>query len=149
MNNAREVSNAGYKAWADHDIDGMMALIAEDAVFRGPGEPGGHTVRGHAAIRAMANEQMAAWPDERLEIRRQVVEGDFVVTELVSTSTHKGEVTLATGEKVAATGRTIVQKFVEINHVVDGKVVECTSYYDRHDLLRQLGQLEGALATAT
>lgn len=148
MSGAREIVSQSYKAWAEHDVDGFMALFAEDALLRGPGEPGGHEIRGRAAIRAMVEEQMAAFPDERFEIRRQLVDGDFVVTESVSTSTHKAEVTLATGEKIPGTGRTIVQEMVAIDHVVNGKIVDSVSYYDRYDLLRQMGQLPAPTAVA-
>lgn len=139
MSGARDIVNQSIKAWSAHDVDGFMALVAEDAVFRGPGEPGGHELRGHAAIRAMVENMIAAWPDENLEIRRQLVDGNVVVTEAVSTSTHSAELTLATGEKVPATGRTVVHKEVMIDHVVNGKIVDSVAYYDRHDLLRQLG----------
>src|ERR1700737_2706956 len=129
MSGARETVNQSIKAYADGDLDGFMALVAEDAVFRGPGGPGGHEVRGRAAIRAMVANQMAAWPNDNYEIRRQFVDGDVVVTEGVSTSTHKAELTLATEESVY------------IDHVVDGKIVDSVAYYDRHALLTQMGLL--------
>jgi ketosteroid isomerase-like protein len=141
MSGAREIVNQSIKAYANRDLDGFMALVAEDAVFRGPGGPGGHEVRGRAAIRAMVANQMAAWPSDNYEIRRQFVDGDVVVTEGVSTSTHKAELTLATGEKVAATGRTVTEESVYIDHVVDGKIVDSVAYYDRHALLTQMGLL--------
>jgi ketosteroid isomerase-like protein len=141
MSSARETVNQAIKAHADGDLDGFMALVAEDAVFRGPGGPGGHEVRGRAAIRAMVENEMAAWPARNYEIRRQFVDGDAVITEVFSTSTHQAELTLATGEKVAATGRTVTEEAVYIDHVVDGKIVDSVAYYDRHALLIQMGLL--------
>ena len=141
MSGAREIVNQSIKAYTNRDVDGFMAVVAEDAVFRGPGGPNGHEVRGRVAIRAMVENQMAAWPDDNYEILRQFVDGDVVITEGVSTSTHKAELTLATGEKVAATGRKVSQQGVYIDRVADGKIVDSVAYYDRHALLSQMGLL--------
>jgi ketosteroid isomerase-like protein len=72
---------------------------------------------------------------------RRYVDGDTVITEVRSTATQSGPLTLATGERVEATGRTLRERGVYIDRVVDGKIVEETAYYDRHTVLEQLGQL--------
>ncbi len=118
-----------------------MALVAEDAVFRGPGGIDGHEVRGHQAIRAMAEAFELAYPDMQVDLHHRYVDGETVITEVTSTATHSGPITLATGERLEATGRRLRERAVYIDRVVDGKIVEETTYYDRHTVLEQLGQL--------
>jgi steroid delta-isomerase-like uncharacterized protein len=141
MTDPRTVVEQSDKATAEHDVDAFMALVAEDAVFRGPGGVDGHEVSGHAAIRAMAEAFELAYPDMQVEVHRRYVDGDTVITEVRSTATQSGPLTLATGERVEATGRTLRERGVYIDRVVDGKIVEETAYYDRHTVLEQLGQL--------
>jgi hypothetical protein len=141
MANAREIVNKAIEAYRERDIDAIMALTADDAVLRGPGGVDGSELRGHAAIRADAEEGFASAPNAEFEVLRQVAEGDTVVTEFKMTRTHTGPVTLATGEKIDATGRRIRQTMVSIDRVADGKIVETTMYYDRHSVLVQLGLL--------
>lgn len=148
MADPRAILEQTDRAIATHDVDAFMALVAEDAVFRGPGGPEGHELKGHAAIRALMEQMMAAYPNAEFEVVRRFVDGDTVISEVKSTMTHTGSLTLATGEKVEGTNRTVRGQELYIDHVVDGKIVEETAYYDRHALLQQLGQLPSPAATA-
>lgn len=144
MTDPRTVIEQADTATAAHDVDGFMALVADDAVFRGPGGVDGYEVRGHEAIRAMAESFEVAYPDMKVEVRGRYVDGDTVVSEVLSTATHTGPITLATGGRLEATGRTLRERSVYIHRVVNGKIVEETVYYDRHTVLEQLGQLPTA-----
>jgi steroid delta-isomerase-like uncharacterized protein len=148
MTDPRTVLEQSDKATAARDVDAFMALVAEDAVFRGPGGTDGHEVTGHAAIRKMVEAFQVAYPDMQFEVHRRFVDGDTVITEMRSTATHTGPITLATGERVEATGRTLRERAVFIDRVVNGKIVEETVYHDRHTLLEQLGQLPTTAAVA-
>jgi steroid delta-isomerase-like uncharacterized protein len=149
MSDPRTVIEEADKALLAHDIDAYMALVAEDAVFRGPGGRDGREDRGRDAIRAIVQSFEVAYPESHFEVVRRFVDGDTVITEYTSTATQSGPLTLATGETVEPSGKTIVERQVSIDRVVDGKIVEETVYYDRHTVLEQLGKLPAPATTAS
>jgi ketosteroid isomerase-like protein len=134
----RTVVTAAFEAWDRKDLDGVMARYADNVVIRGPG---GTRVEGADAARQMFGTLLGAYDSEHSEVVHQFVDGDFVISELREITVHNGELNLATGEHVSPTGRTVTQEIVFIDHVVDGKIVEETAYFDRHEFLQQIGQL--------
>jgi ketosteroid isomerase-like protein len=66
-------------AWGDHDLEGSLALVAEDGVFESTGPaPDGVRAEGRAAIRAA---WQAIFDDtaSRFEVEETIVAGDRVV----------------------------------------------------------------------
>lgn len=61
----------------------------------------------------------ATYPDYTMKILRQFQDGDTVISEFIMTGTHKG-VYLG----IAPTGKTISISGVDIDRVIDGKIVE-------------------------
>ncbi len=59
------------------------------------------------------------YPDLRLEVVRQIVEGELVVSEVVMRGTHRGE-----WLGIAPTGKPVVVTAVNIDRVVNGRIVE-------------------------
>ncbi len=59
------------------------------------------------------------YPDMRLTIEQQIAEGDWVVTRVTMRGTHLGE-----WMGMAPTGETIEATAVNIDRVVDGRIVE-------------------------
>lgn len=132
------------KAYQARDVDGVMATYADDIVVRTPG--GGHAA-GKAAVRDLTERLIAAYGDIKSEVLHRFVDGEYVISELRDVRVHTGELTLASGEQLAPTGKTITQEAVFIHRVVSGKIVKETWYYDRHEFLEQIGQLpQGAQA---
>jgi len=74
---------------------------------------------GHDGMTAHVQGVRATYPDLRLEIGRQVAEGEMVVTEIVATGTHRGE---WLGMK--PTGRRLTFTGVNVDRVVGGRIVE-------------------------
>jgi len=70
-------------------------------------------------MRAHVTGVRGTYPDLHLAIGRQIAEGDIVVTEIVATGTHAGEWLgmRPTGRRLAFTG-------VNVDRVVDGRIVE-------------------------
>jgi ketosteroid isomerase-like protein len=134
----RTVVKEMFAAWDKKDLDGVMARYSDGVVIRGPG---GMRVEGADAARQMFGTLLGAYDGGHSEVLQQFVDGDYVITEWRDITQHNGELTLATGEQVAPTGRTVTQEIVFIDHVVDGKIVEETAYFDRHEFLQQIGQL--------
>lgn len=75
-----------------------------------------------------------AFPDIRFSVEEMIAESDFVVTLWMMTGTHKGELMgiPATSKKVKLSG-------VSLTRVSRGKIVENTTFWDSHTLMRQLG----------
>ena len=141
MSEPKAVVNKALALWDAHDLDGFLALLADDAVFRGPA---GMDFRGKAALADLARRLFAAYANDRTDLRRQFVDGVFVITEARATSTHTGDLTLATGEHVPPTGRIVSYDYVQVDRVVGEKIVETIMYFDRHAFLEQIGQVPAA-----
>ena len=81
-------------AFDAHDLDGIMAHIADDAVFEGPRgtEPWGTRVVGHAAVREAFAARFAGIPDIRYQGDAHFVDGDRGASEwTLSGTTTDGE----------------------------------------------------------
>jgi ketosteroid isomerase-like protein len=65
-------------AFDEHDLDGIMAHIADDAVFEGPRgtEPWGTRVVGRDAVREAFAARFAGIPDIRYQDDAHFVDGD-------------------------------------------------------------------------
>ena len=66
------------KAFDEHDLDGIMAHVADDAVFEGPRgtDPWGTRFVGAAAVREAFAARFAGIPDVRYQQDEHFVDGD-------------------------------------------------------------------------
>jgi ketosteroid isomerase-like protein len=134
----RAVVTAMFGAWDKKDLEGVMARYADDVVVRGPA---GMRAEGADAAREMFRHLLAAYDGGHSEVLQQFVDGEYVITEWRDVTEHTGALTLASGDLVEPTGRRVTQEIVFIHHVVNGKIVQETVYFDRHAFLQQIGQL--------
>jgi steroid delta-isomerase-like uncharacterized protein len=106
-------------------------IVAPNAVNHSspPGFPAGT-----AGVKQMATMYRSAFPDVRITIEDLVAEGDRVAARWSATGTHRGELMgiPATGKRVTVTG-------IEINRIVDGKIVEHWESFDQLGMMQQLG----------
>jgi len=74
------------------------------------------------------------YPDLKMTIIRQYCDGDYVISEFIMEGTHKGEWLgmKPTGKKISITG-------VDIDKVVDGKIVEHGGAANTFDALFEAG----------
>jgi predicted ester cyclase len=88
----------------EHDYDRLYSVIAQDVVLHRP-----KNVFGRAALRRIADEFYAAFPDHRRSIDRLIPGARFVVTQWRFTGTHRGEWCgfEPTGRRVGLTGCSI------------------------------------------
>jgi ketosteroid isomerase-like protein len=133
----KAVATAMFAAWDDADLDAVMANYGDDIVVRGPG---GMWAEGAVAARELFGNLLGAYDGGHSEVLQQFVDGDHVITEYRDVNEHTGPLTLVSGERVDPTGRTVDHEMVFIHHVVNGKIVEETVYFDRHAFLQQIGQ---------
>ena len=111
-----------YAAYAGGDVEGMVALMAEDAVvtFLGHG-----TFHGKAEIRRYMTWASTQLPQLVFAVRRTIVDGPYVAVVWDETGTTKR------GEPWASRG-------VDVYRVAGGMVVELTVYSDTAKMHRQL-----------
>ena len=100
----------------------------------------GHTsspdlkIVGAEGVRKLFSELRNAFPDLRYTITDQVAEGEKVVTYWTAEGTHRGIF-----KGIAPTGKRIKITAIDIDRLVNGKVVECWNNMDELGLLQQLG----------
>jgi steroid delta-isomerase-like uncharacterized protein len=122
------------------DLDGVMALYAEDAV---QGMPDG-TYEGWNTIRDRLAQELNAFPDVTHTVRSFVEQGDAFCDEWTFAGTHTGTLVLPDGRELGPTGRRIEVKGMEYCQVRDGKLIVNTLYYDNLSVLAQLGLIPEA-----
>lgn len=88
---------------------------------------------------------MVAFPDLHVEVEQVIASGDFVVSCVKLSGTHKG-----TYAGIPATNKSVSWGVCTVSEVRDGKTVRSRMYGDNGALLRQIngGALPGATAAA-
>ena len=110
-----ETIAAGFDA---HDLDGIMAHFADDAVFDGPrgSEPWGTRFTGREAVREAFAARFAGIPDIRYQEDSHFVDGDRGASEWTLSGTTTD------GERIEVRG-------CDLWTFRDGKVVKKDSYW--------------------
>jgi ketosteroid isomerase-like protein len=105
-------------AFNRHDLDGIMAYFAEDAVFESPRGPESWGTRfvGKAAVREGLALRFSGIPDVHYGEDRHFVSGDRGVSEWLLTGT------MAVGERIAVRG-------CDLWEFRDGLIVRKDSYW--------------------
>lgn len=120
--------------WSEGRLDLVDELYAPDYidhVNRGP-EPA--EVHGPGGLKDAVTLFRAAFPDLRYTIDDEMAERDLVMTRFSARGTHLGPFLGAepTGKAIAYTG-------MDVNRIVDRRIVESWVQYDALGLLQQLG----------
>ena len=121
-----------YAAYTGGDLDGMLAMMAEDAVvtFLGHG-----TFRGKPAIRPYMTWAATQFPQLDFRVRHTIVDGERAAVVWDETGvTRRGEPWEARG--------------VDVYRIAGGEVAELTVYSDTARMLGQLDPYPGTGATA-
>lgn len=118
-----EIYNQGNLAAVDQ-------YAASDFVIHAPSGD----IHGTAGARQYVAMLRGAFPDFHITIEDQVADGDRVVTRWTAEGTHLGEF-----QSILPTGRHWEMTGIDIDRVVNGKVVECWTNTDDLGLMQQLG----------
>ena len=137
--NARELASRFYEAFDSGDIDGVLAVFAEDLETI---DPGMGTVHGHGPFREYIETLKRAVPDARAVIDDMYDAGDVVVVEGRFAGTFTGPLASPDGD-IEPTGATVDLRFADVSRARDGKIVSYHTYYDQLGLLTQLGVMAG------
>ena len=119
-------------AWAERDLDAIMAMHTDDTVFHLHG--GGDPAIGLAATRAAFAAAAAQWPDIRFEKSRVYIGDSHFVSEYQMSATSDGTQVTCDGVDVIA--------------VADGRIARKDTYLDWPALQTQLSpELTTSLTT--
>ena len=131
--NVQIVEN-GFAAFGRGDIQGLLALFAEDSEWISPGEglPLAGTHRGHAALADFFQKFSEAMEFSSFEPREFVADGDRVLV-----------VGFDSG-RVKATNRTFEKPWVKAFTVRNGKVTNVREYTDTLALAQAFGMAASA-----
>src|SRR6266508_2044457 len=117
-----------YAALNAHDLDALDGVIAEDVVLHGM------EAQGLAALKAEMRAYFAGVPDFTVTVERLIADRDRVVTWVVCSGTHTGELW-----GIPPTGRTLAVPEIDLCRIEDGKVAEFWVLSDGSAMMRQLG----------
>ena len=116
--------------WNTGNLTSVDEIVAVDFVFHRVGGD----LKGHEALRQYITVFRTAFPDLHFTVEDVIAEGDKVVTHWTMTGTHKGELM-----GIAATDKNIKVTGTSITCISGKKVVENSTFWDRLDLMQQLG----------
>lgn len=123
-------------AWNQHDVEAILALHTEDAVFEN--HTSGGIAIGKLQIRALLDSVFATFPDLHFSTRRAYFGANVAVLEWTATATHakpiaRGELTFP------PTGKTLAWNGMDVMPMRDGLIARKDVYADSMTFLRQLG----------
>jgi ketosteroid isomerase-like protein len=127
----RELAVRYGAAWAEHDLEAIMAMHTDDTVFHLHG--GGEPAVGRAAVREAFATGMAQWPGIRFERSAVYIGADHFVTQYRMSATTPD-------------GRRIVCDGADVFAVEEGLVARKDSYFDWAAIQQQLATDVGAAA---
>jgi len=135
MADAQEVGARFVEAFNGHDEARMRELTAENAVFEAPGDV---RLEGRDATVGYAMTWLNAFDDAQLDVRDELVAGDWVVQEFTFNGTHTGSLQTPAGE-IPATNRQLRGRGVQIMRVEGDAVADTRLYFDQVQVMTQLG----------
>lgn len=135
MGAAREHLERFLELWNNGDLGTAQTLMADDQVWVSPTG----TLTGSEAILKRMRDDLAAFPDRRINPSKWIEEGDTVAGEYEWTGTHTGPLSLPDGKELAPTGQQFTIRGVDIFEVRDGKTVAHRTYIDQLPIMIQAG----------
>ena len=139
MGEARTLTENYVKVWNDHDAAGWLDSFSADAALVAPGGVSGSGAE-------MVNMFYALWqdafPDNQVRVVAIVEDGDMSVLQAVFEGTHTSTLN-APDQSIPATGKRVSVPFVNVNKIGGGKLTNFALYFDRAELLGQLGLMPG------
>ena len=136
MSEARDVMEQVTQAAMRGDAETLGSLYADDAVVETPDQG---TIRGPAPVVDWNGAFRMAFPDMSWEPRHEHEAGNTAIDEGFVVGTHTGPLESPDGQSIPATGRHVRLRMSDAVTVEDGLVTSHRFYFDRLELLGQLG----------
>jgi len=144
MATIKEITERGIVAFNQHDAATLAELCAADAVCTAPGDIVCH---GPAEVGQFMQSWFTAFPDCRSSTTRVLYAGeDASIEEGIFEGTQSGVFTTPMGD-IPPTHRKVRGEYTSILTIRAGKVVSQHLYFDRLQLLEQLGLVPNPAAT--
>jgi ketosteroid isomerase-like protein len=125
-----------YGLWNQADLAGLAAMHDADCEYITPiGE-----YRGRPAVAEYIDGFVAAFSRVSLRSTGDIIDGDMVATRWDLRATHSGPLELPTGS-IPATGRAFTLHGVNLMEVQSGRIRRYRAYFDRFEMLADLGLL--------
>lgn len=135
MADAREVGARFVDAFNEHDEARIRELNADNAVIEAPGDV---RVEGREPVTEYAMAWLRAFPDARLTVHNELVDGDWVAQEFSFEGTHEGTLSSPGGE-IPATHKRLKGRGVQVFKVEGDEVTDTRLYFDQVQVMTQLG----------
>jgi steroid delta-isomerase-like uncharacterized protein len=121
------------EAFNKGNVDVLDEIVSQDIVFHDPGAPP-NMAPGREGLKQMVLGYRIAYPDIKVTIEDEIVEGDKVVTRWSARGTNEGEMMgmPPTGKETQVTG-------ITIDRIEGDQIVESWTNWDTLGLLQQLG----------
>lgn len=128
-----------HQSYSDHDIDGMLACLADDVTIQFPTSP--EPIQGKESIRPVWSRVLdTVIPDIRQEVLATVTQDRMAACEFIETGTLTVPPAMAESLGLASGGRPYSLKMVSFFHFDDeGLIDEIRSYWDTGSFANQIG----------
>ena len=134
MGEARARLEQNIKSWNAHDSAAWVGDFSPDAHVTGPGASGSGT----EMVRTFYSIWQDAFPDNEVRVIDIFEDGPTAILQAEFQGTQT-ETMNAPEQTIPATGRRVNLPFVVVNRFDGGKIKQFTLYFDRAELLGQLG----------
>jgi len=145
MADARQVAARFVEAFNAHDEGRIRELNGEGAVFEAPGDV---HIEGREPTTQYAMAWLRAFPDARLTIKNELVDGDWVTQEFTFEGMHEDTLSSPMGD-IPATHRRLIGRGVQVFRVEGDTVADTHLYFDQVEVMTQLGLMPEPATTAT
>lgn len=122
------------EVWHQGKLDVLDEIIDVHYINHSPGMPNPES--GPNGLKPIIAGMRKAFPDLKFEIKNIVATENQVAIHCVMHGTHLGDLF-----GMAPTGKTVTVNQMQIEHIVNGKIVEHWRQSDDLGMLRQLGQM--------
>ena len=144
MTEAERLWSAYIEAWNSHDIDAIVAAVAEQFTYDERPMTMTTPIRGRQAFRDYLKTVFKMFPDLRIQTTSCDAGSSLGVAESVMSGTYAGNRGLRLGR-----GRRISARVACVFEVAGGWLVHERLYWDRANFMRQLGLLPAIASAAT
>jgi predicted ester cyclase len=135
MADPRQVGQQFVDAFNAHDEDQIRELNAENGVIEAPGDV---RIEGREGTTEYAMAWLRAFPDARITVHNELVDGDWVVQEFSFEGTHEGTLSSPNGD-IPATHKRLKGRGAQIFKVGGDVVTDTRLYFDQVQVMTQLG----------
>lgn len=123
------------EVWNQGKLEVLDEIIDADYINHSPGMP--NPERGPQGLKPIVAGIRKAFPDLKFEIKNMVVTDEQVAIHCIMHGTHKADLF-----GIPPTGKVITVNQMQIERIIDGKIVEHWRQSDDLGLLQQLGQIK-------